>query len=284
MATDDETENSLTQLGEGEGGNAENSGTSYGNAAGTPDDAPFLEHLEEFRAALIWCIVVFAAVGAVSLIFSKEIFGFLRWPLEHASGVPAALGEQALVIMRFMDVFSILLYIALSGAIVFAGPPILYRLARFVAPAFSPAERSRLAPLCVASSVLFLLGAALAFFLFAPISIAIPYRLAAYFGMQMNWLAEDYYLFVVALTLFSGLMFELPLFVIFLITTGISDRRALLAKWRWVLAGILVAVVLLSPVGDPIALIAFSAVLFALYLGGIFVGDFLSKKFAARAA
>lgn len=270
MATGDEAENSLTRAGEGEGGSTE--------SAGTPDEASFLDHLEELRAALVWCLVVFIAVGVVSLIFSKEIFGFLRWPLEHSAGVPAAADDQALIVMRFMDVFSILLYIALSGAIVFAGPPILYRLGRFVAPAFSPAERSRLVPLCIASSALFLCGAALAFFLLAPVSIAIPYRLAAYFGMHMNWLAEDYYLFVVALTLFSGLMFEIPLFVIFLIAAGVSDRRTLLSKWRWVLSGILVAVVLLSPAGDPIAVLVFSGVLFALYLGGIFIGDFVSKR------
>lgn len=290
MSADDDSENSLTHVGAvpAEPSEEASAGTSS-HGRGAPerrgsagaDEATFFEHLEELRLTLLWCAAVFVAVGAASLVFSKQIFDFLRWPLEHAAGVPAD-GVQALVVMRFMDVFSILLYVAFSGAVVFAGPLILYRLGKFVAPAFSPSERSRLIPFCVASSALFLVGAALAFFLLAPVSIGLPYRLAEYFGMKMNWLAEDYYLFVVLLTLCCGLMFELPLFVVFLLAGGFSDKRTLLAKWRWVLCGILVSVLLLSPVGDPASLLAFSGVLFALYLGSIFLGDFISKKMRSR--
>lgn len=257
--------------------------------AGTSAEEPrengemsFFEHLEELRSTLVWCVAVFAVAGTLSLIFSKQIFAALRWPLDHA-GVPAA-DAQALVVMRFMDTFSILLYIALLGGIVFAGPVILYRVGKFAAPALTASERSRLIPFCVAAGGLFLCGAAAAFFWLAPVSIGLPYWLAEQFGMQMNWLAEDYYMFVVMLTLFSGLMFEVPLVVVFLLYLEIVSKKTLLSKWRWALAGILVAGTLISPIGDPVALVGFSGVLFALYLASIFAGDFLLRKKLARAA
>lgn len=246
------------------------------------DEMSFFEHLEELRATLLWCVGVFVAVCVLSLVFSREIFDFLRWPLNHAAGVPD--GDQALVAMRFMDMFSILLYIALSGGIVFAGPAILYRIGKFIAPALTQTDRIRLIPCCVAASVFFLMGAAIAFFWLAPVSISLPYWLAENFGVKMNWLAEDYYMFIVLLTLFSGAMFELPLFVAGLIYFEIVEKQTLVEKWRWVLSGILVAGVILSPIGDPVALLVFSGVLFSLYLIAIYAGEFLLRRKLARQA
>lgn len=237
----------------------------------------FWQHLEELRSTIIGCGAAFGVAGVLSLIFSREIFALLRWPLENAPHVPADAG-QALIVMRFMDTFSILLYIALLGGIVLSGPLILFRIGKFVAPALSSSERARLIPFCLASSGLFVAGAMLAFFWIAPLSIGLPYMLAEHFGLQMNWLADDYYKFVVILTLFSGLMFEIPVVVTFLQYLEIVSKETLLSRWRWVLSGILVAVLLISPIGDPVALLLFSGTLFALYLGSVFVGDFLLQK------
>lgn len=246
---------------------------THARAGRANGEMSFFEHLEELRSVLIGCIAAFVSAGTLALIFSKQIFDLLRLPLEW-SNVPAE-KHRVLVVMRFMDTFSILLYIALLGGIVLAGPVILYRLGKFVSPALTQAERSRLLPFCIAASGLFLIGAAIAFFWLAPVSIRLPYWLAEQFGLQMNWLAQDYYLFVVALTLFSGLMFEFPLVVVFLLYGELVSKEALLEKWRWVLSGILVAGTLISPIGDPVVLIAFSGLLFSLYLAAIGVGSFL---------
>lgn len=253
---------------------------SGGNDAGGRGEMSFFEHLEELRSTLIACFAAFVGAGTLSLVFSKQVFAILRLPLEWAD-VPA--GEsQALVVMRFMDTFSILLYVALLGGIVLSGPWVLYRFGKFVAPALTRAERSRLIPFCAAASGLFLAGAALAFFWLIPVSISLPYWLSAQFGLQMNWLAQDYYLFVVMLTLFSGLMFEFPLVVVFLQYAELVSKKALLEKWRWVLSGILAAGVLISPIGDPVVLLVFSGVLFSLYLAAVYVGALLLKRKTAR--
>lgn len=269
MATDDEEKKS-----------AETDALAETHGSGDSGEMSFFEHLEELRFTLVWSAGVFFAAGILSLVFSKEIFEILRWPLEHAAGVPG--DAQALVVMRFMDTFSILLYIALLGGIVFAGPAVLYRIGKFVAPALNTKERVRLIPFCSAAGALFLAGAALAFFWLAPVSISLPYWLAGKFGMEMNWLAEDYYMFVVLLTLFSGLMFEFPLIVVFLIYSEIVEARTMLEKWRWVLTGILVAGVLISPIGDPVALLVFSGLLFAAYLFSVYIGGVLLRRKRAR--
>lgn len=73
-------------------------------------------------------------------------------------------------------------------------------------------------------------------------------------------------------------MFEFPLVVVFLQCMGLVSKKTLLEKWRWVFSGILIAGVLISPIGDPVALLAFSGMLFVFYLAAIFVGDYLRRR------
>lgn len=253
------------------------------------DSMTFWEHLEELRMTLFACVLAFVVAAAASLIFYKEVFAVLRWPLEQAAAGTenpelARATESALTSMHFADPFSILLYIALLGGIVLAGPFILYKLVRFIAPALNPAEQRKLTPVCAAALVLFLAGGALAFFWLAPFSIRFMYFFSGEMGLQVNWLAADYYSFVVILVLFVGAIFEFPLLIVALQYLELVSTQTLLKQWRWVVAGILVAIAFVSPLSDPVALLGLTGTLFVLYLCAVFTGDWLLKrKLAARA-
>lgn len=258
------------------------------NNSGT-NEMSFLEHLEELRMTIWSCLVAFAVAAGTSIVFYKEIFSALRWPLEHAlanrAGEVASEQIHALTAMRFMDVFSILLYIAFFGGIAISCPIILYKLGRFIAPALTAREQRKIVPACATATAFFFAGCALAFFWLAPISIQFMYYFSAEMGLQVNWLASDYYNFIVILVLFVGVMFEFPLGIIAVQYLEIVSTKTLLAKWRWVIAIILLASVLVSPIGDPVALLGLTAILFLLYLAAVFAGDFLlRKKLLARAS
>lgn len=240
----------------------------------------FWEHLDELRMTLFFCLTAFVAAATASLFFYKEIFAILRLPLERAAqttGTPETLSD-ALSSMHFTDPFSILLYIALLGGLVLSGPFILYKVTRFIAPALNTRERRKLIPICLAATALFVAGALLAFFKLAPISIEFMYFFSNEMSLKVNWLAADYYAFIVILVLFVGVVFEFPLLVVALQYFELVSKKTLLRKWRWVIAGILVAITLVSPISDPVTLLALTALLFLLFLGAVFVGDFLLKK------
>lgn len=246
----------------------------------------FWEHLEELRLTLFACLLSFIAAAGVSLFFYKEIFEILRFPLECAAKDAGAteLFPNPLTSMHFTDPFSILLYIALLGGIVISGPFVLYKLSKFVAPALTARERARLIPICISASLLFVAGALAAFFKLAPASIRFMYFFSEEMGLQVNWLAADYYAFIVILVLFVGAVFEFPLFIVALQYFEIVSKKTLLRQWRWVIAGLLIAIAFVSPIGDPVSLLALTGVLFLLFLCAVFVGDFLlSKKLKARA-
>lgn len=250
----------------------------------------FWEHLEELRLTLFACLLAFALAAVASGIFYKSIFAALRFPLESAAAGTenVALAEatrDALTSMHFTDPFSILFYIAFLGGFVLSGPFVLYRIARFIAPALTFSERRKMMPICVASAMLFVAGGLVAFFWLAPFSIRFMYFFSGEMGLQVNWLAADYYKFVVVLVLFVGTLFEFPLLVVALQYLELVSSKTLLRKWRWVLAGILIAIAFISPVSDPVALLGLTGILFLLYLGAVWTGDLLlRRKLAARVA
>lgn len=250
----------------------------------------FWEHLEELRLMLFASLSAFAGAAAVSLFFYKEIFALLRLPLENAlkgiGSTPSAdAARTALMSMHFTDPFSILLYIALFGGILLSGPFVLYKLAQFVAPALSSRERRRLIPICLSATLLFVAGALLAFFYLAPVSIEFMYFFSNEMGLQVNWLAADYYAFIIVLMLFVGAVFEFPLLVVALQYFEVISKKTMLRQWRWVVAGILIAIAFVSPISDPVTLLVLTGLLFLLFLCAVFVGDLLlKKKLRARAA
>ncbi|MDR2862894.1 MAG: twin-arginine translocase subunit TatC [Puniceicoccales bacterium] len=292
----------------------------------------FFEHLDELRSMLVRCVAAFVISMAAAFWWAKEIFAYMRRPLQRAlannphsgsipdapSGanpvelinalasilingeVPAATAPllpnalsaadatfaaasatasgNSMVVMKFMDVFSILMNIGLVGGIALSGVFILYFVSQFIAPALTPHEKKCVIPFCISSLALFVGGCAFSFFWLIPVSIQVMFHFVRMFGLTMPWLASDYYGFVTLMTLLVGLTFQFPLIVIILQYLEIVQTRTLFRLWRHVLIGILVASLVISPLGDPISLSVLTSVLFVLYLGAASIGGLLVRS------
>lgn len=275
----------------------------------------FFEHLEELRQTIIRCILVFTFAMIGAFCFSKQIFAFMRQPLEKAAGHESLLADptpnadplatlsdlgrlvfygepataaatvqgalnpssDALTTLKFMDVFSILLNIGLVGGLAFAGPFILYFGSRFIAPALTDKEKKGIIPFCVSTFFLFAAGCLFSFFWLIPISIEVMHHFNQMFGLRLTWIASDYYSFVVMMTLIVGVAFEFPLVVIILQYLEVIKTATLLRLWRHVLVGILVGSLLITPLGDPVSLSVLTGILFLLYLLAVSIGGGLLR-------
>ncbi|MDR2844636.1 MAG: twin-arginine translocase subunit TatC, partial [Puniceicoccales bacterium] len=125
--------------------------------------------------------------------------------LTTATQATAAGGPM--VVMKFMDIFSIIMNIGLIGAIVLSGPCILWFGSRFIAPALTEGEKKCIIPFCVGSTLLFISGGVFSFFWLIPTSIQVMFHFVRMFGLTMPWLASDYYNFVTIMVLLVGLAF-----------------------------------------------------------------------------
>lgn len=206
-------------------------------------------------------------------------------PAEALTGVIHRPGTVInMQVMKIMDVFTILMDVAMFGGLALAGPFILMFGAGFLAPALTASEKRFITPVIIAAMTLFACGAVLSFFWLCPISIEFALYLCRQMGLAWNWTAADYYSFVVMMTLLVGLVFEFPLIVVALQYFEITSTRWLLSIWRQALLGILVIAVVFTPLGDPLSVSVLTGILFGLYLAAIFIGDWLVRMKRRRQA
>jgi sec-independent protein translocase protein TatC len=265
----------------------------------------FLEHIEDLRVSLMRVLGVFAIGVAVALIFYKEIPVLLQLPLEWARQIdpvgmsqPAVQGDllflgvlsipswlisvpaisTQLQETQFMGVWSVLMYASIAAGIAISSPVFLYEVIRFVGPALNTKERRGLIPFCAAGLVLFLIGAALAFFWLTPMSIVVVHHVAHGMDIRINWQASDYYSLVVMMSLLTGLCFQFPLALIVIMWLELVRPMTLLKSWRGMFAGITIGAILITPIGDFISLAILVAALFILYLIAIFVGSVIVRR------
>jgi sec-independent protein translocase protein TatC len=251
----------------------------------------FLEHLDDLRISMIRVVTVFAIGMVGALVFYRETPALLNMPLEWAkhpetSPLAFALGEAGpgLVNMgelkefTFMGVWKVLMYAGFGVGVAVSSPVFLYETARFVGPALTDREKSGLIPFCGAALILFLLGAALAFYWLSPMSIQIWQHFAEGMKMEVTWQASDYYAFVVMMCLLTGLTFQFPLALIVLMWLELVRPRTLLKSWRGMLVGIMLLVALITPIAEPISLIVMTSVLFGFYLAAVAVGTVVVRR------
>jgi len=265
----------------------------------------FMEHIDDLRVSMMRVFAVFFVGVCAALIFYKEIPKILQLPLDWAKVMdPEAMAQAAtsggvvlfgvfeapawlitvlpagtqLQETQFLGVWSVLIYAAVAAGIAVASPVFIYEVVRFVGPALSNREKKGLIPFCTSGLILFLLGAALAFFWLTPMSIVVVHHIAAGMGIRINWQASDYYGLVVMMSLLTGLCFQFPLALIILMWLELVRPMTLLKSWRGMLLGIVVVAVLITPIGDPLSLGVLTGALFALYLAAVAVGSWIVRR------
>lgn len=267
----------------------------------TPDEAdieasraPLMDHLIELRSRLIWCALAFFACFILCFSFSGDIYLFLIHPFQVAGGLLAAekaaggnhgpfdlflallnlkdvpIGEGQdlkLVFTAPLEFFFAKLKLAGFGAIVLSFPFLAYQLYRFVAPGLYRRERHAFLPFLVAAPFLFLLGAALVYYVMLPFVMwfSLSQQITAP-GVTVELLPKvsDYLSLVTTLLLAFGLSFQLPVVVSLLGLSGMVKSPMLKSGRRFAIVGIAVVAAIVTP-PDPISMLMLCVPLWLLY-------------------
>jgi Tat protein translocase TatC len=132
----------------------------------------FLEHLEELRRRIIYCILAIFGGIVVCWAFREEIRGFLEAPLYEAwrsvEGLPP---PQPLNFTSLVEPFMLYLKLSGIGGVFLAAPVILYNLWKFISPGLYKRERRVVLPFVFVSSLLFIGGSTIAYSTVFPIGI-----------------------------------------------------------------------------------------------------------------
>ena len=257
--------------------------------------APLLQHLIELRMRLIISTATLLVAFLGCFYFSEQIYIFLVRPftvagqiiaeqraaggvhgpfdvlftlvgLRHTTGVVAP--NLNLIFTAPLEFFFARVKLSLFAALIVSFPILAWQLYRFVAPGLYKRERAAFLPFLLASPVLFLLGAALVYYLMLPFVMwfSLNQEVTNAHGVSVQLLPKvsDYLNLVTTLVLAFGLCFQLPVILSLLGLAGMVSSKMLRGGRKYAILGIVVVAAVVTP-PDPISQILLSLPIYLLY-------------------
>ena len=214
-------------------------------AAETPPAAgerqSFLSHLEELRTRLVRASLALLVGFGVCYWQVEPIFRWLVRPLRTVAP------DAPLVMLKLTEAFMTYLKLALWSGLLLASPVVLYQLWAFVAPGLYRNEKRLIAPLVVASTILFVLGAAFTYYLVLP--FAFKYLILEFTTADVKTtLSMSSYVSSTCLFMATfGLIFQIPVLMLLLARMGVVKAATLARNRKYVLLACFVVGAVVSP-------------------------------------
>ncbi len=201
----------------------------------------FVSHLLELRDRLLRIILVVIVIFLGLFYFANDIYTYVAGPL--SSHLPEGSTMVAIgVASTFLIPFKLTLVLSVFAAM----PFILYQIWGFVAPGLYRHERKMAVPVLAASTFLFYLGMAFAYYVVFPLVFKFFISVAP---EAITYTPDIGSYLDIVLTLFFafGVAFEVPIATVLLVWTGTTTPEKLAEKRSYVILGAFVVGMLLTP-------------------------------------
>lgn len=227
-------------------------------------------YLFELRKRLLRSMLVIGIVFAILCFFSSELYYGLALPL--LKNLP---NDNKLIAIGVISPFVAPFKFAFVVSIFLTVPYILLQIWSFVAPALYHNEKRIIYPLLLLSIVLFYLGVAFAYFLVLPTVLQFFIHFAPKV-VEMRPDVSEYLDFTLNLFFAFGIAFEVPIFTLLLVWTGVTTVEKLRSYRRYFIVAAFVVGMLLTP-PDVISQTMLAIPLWLLFELGLFLAKFIYK-------
>lgn len=214
------------------------------------------DHIGELRSRLL--------KGTLALVITTvaSVFYLATYAIEFLA-LPAG-GLSKFVVIEVTESVSVYMRVALLSGFILALPIIVYEILAFVVPGLYDNEKRWVFIAIPAALVLFLAGAAFAYFVL--LRSALPFLESFMQEVESTWRLSNYIGFVTNLMFWIGLAFETPLIVFMLAKFKVIKAAQLARQWRFAVVIIAVIAAVVTPTPDPITMGLTMGPLFAVYL------------------
>lgn len=212
-----------------------------------------VEHLGELRRRLVVALLAFGFGTVIGFYLAPDAIRILSSPV----GGPLRFSQPGGALFTQLKV-------AMAIGLFLSAPVILYEFWAFVAPGLTSAERRSARPWIPIAFVLMVVGFGVAY-------LILPYTVAFLLGFAIPGTLEPlitvdaYFSFVTVMFLAFGLVMQFPIALVLLAKIGLVDAPRLRRGRRYVVVGLFVLAVVITPGGDPISPIVMSAVMYPMY-------------------
>ena len=235
------------------------------------DANSLISHLIELRSRVLKALASVLFVFLCLAYFAQDLYRLLADPLLRSMPESASMIATD-VASPFFAPFKLTLVLSFFIAI----PYVLYQVWAFVAPGLYKNEKKLVAPLLASSTLLFYAGMAFAYFVVFPIAFAF-FNSVAPEGVTVSTDISSYLNFVLKLFFAFGVSFEIPIAIILLCWTGVTDANTLRQKRPYVVVAAFVVGMLLTP-PDVISQTLLAIPMWFLFEVGVIFGGFYAGK------
>jgi sec-independent protein translocase protein TatC len=230
----------------------------------------FFEHVGELRSRLVWSALTVLVCTIVAWFFHRDLVQAFKDLAQNAINELVAQGKPApeFVTTNIVNQFSIYFEVSVYAGLLLASPVLVYHILAFMAPALEPETkpgdpsydqeirllksiRRSLVFFIPMVAIFFLAGIAFSYYLLLP--PAIKFLLS--FGIDQFKPLIDGKQFIGQMSkimFWTGIVFELPIFLFLLAKIQVVTWRKLVSFWKWALVLSLVVAAFITPSPDLI--------------------------------
>jgi sec-independent protein translocase protein TatC len=222
---------------------------------------PLLAHLEELRRRIVFSVaaVLVGFVGCWS--YADRIFGLMQRPIIHALRNHGLGG--GLVYLNPTDPFNLYLEVAFVAGLFAACPFVFYQLWLFIAPGLYRDEKRYVLPFVLSTVALFLAGGAFGYRMVYPASLDFLIGYGQRFQPMIT--IGEYTKLFVTIVVGLGLIFEMPVLVLFLALMRVISARWMWRNLRYAVLAIFILAAIVTPTADILNMCLFAAPMLGLY-------------------
>lgn len=229
-------------------------------------EMPLIAHLSELRKTIIRMAVGFGLAFIATWTFHRQVFEFLSFPVMKGLKAHNVLSLQALHVTEGIVVY---MKSAAVAAVILASPWIVWQAWRFVAPALRIVERRTFIVSGFLAILFFALGTLFSYTVFIPVVV----DFLAGFGLDSGSLVlvptlQNTFDMALLFLVGFGVIFELPLIMLFIGVMKVASPRRLLSSSRWFIVGAFVIAAIFTP-PEPISQTLMAIPICMLYMLGI---------------
>ncbi|WP_075982022.1 twin-arginine translocase subunit TatC [Bacillus massilinigeriensis] len=194
-----------------------------------------VEHLDELRNRILVAVAAFIVFFVLGFIYVKDIYSWLVRDL-----------DVKLIVLGPSDIIWVYFMIASVIAIAATIPILALQIWLFVKPALKPHEKKITLSYIPALFILFVVGLAFGYFVIFPMVLKFLVDLGGDM-MVTNFTAEKYFRFIMNMTLPFGVLFELPVVVMFLTSLGIINPYVLTKIRKYAYFVLVIIAIVITP-------------------------------------